>query len=265
MALNMYLARKNNSRSEAYMELLPVKWFDKLDSTNTYLKHALHSPGRPRNGTVIAAKEQTAGRGRNSRIWSQAPGQDIAMSIFMNLDICPMKILPLPLIMGLAVKQILENYGVHARLKWPNDLLVMGHKICGILMETQTAPDKTLDVIVGIGLNVNMTEDQAGQIDKPATSMRIVTGEKFDVTEVLENMVASVNYYVNCWLEKGFEELRKQWLVSTDDIGAPVSVEQVGHPRLVGAIASIGDRGQLVIKNPAGQLQEVWAGDVCRI
>lgn len=246
------------------MKLLPVTWLESIDSTNSYIKRKLERGDTLPSGTVISARTQTAGRGRNSRIWNQAPGQDIAVSIYLNLSQEPASLLPLPLVIGLATRQTVENLGICANVKWPNDLLVSGRKISGVLMENVPARAPGSHIIIGIGLNVNMPQADSQRIDKPATSLAIELGHQLDMPQVLEQLLGSVEFYLGEFLRDGFTKLRENWLTATADLGAPVAVETPGG-RIVGSIASVGKSGELIIKNPAGELVEIWAGDVTRL
>ena len=185
--------------------------------------------GRP--GDVFVAEFQTAGRGRLDHEWHAARGENLTFSVVLDAaDASPAEVATLPLVVGLAVTcavgTLLGNPSQVA-VKWPNDVLVGGKKICGILCERNGDA-----VIAGVGLNVNQTDFPA-EIAARATSLRLAAGSPFDREGVLNGVVAEIGDMHSRWLRGGFAALRGGFaavdylkgrmvsVFSTDDDKAP--------------------------------------------
>ena len=160
--------------------------------------------GRP--GDVFVAEFQTAGRGRLDHEWHAARGENLTFSVVLDAaDASPAEVATLPLVVGLAVARAVEAFlgnSSQVAVKWPNDVLVGGKKICGILCERNGDA-----VIAGVGLNVNQTDFPA-EIAARATSLRVVAGSPFDREGVLNGVVAEIDDMHSRWLRGGFAALR---------------------------------------------------------
>jgi len=186
--------------------------------------------GRP--GDVFVAEFQTAGRGRLDHEWHAARGENLTFSVVLNAaDMSPAEVATLPLVVGLAVARAvgaLLGNSSQVAVKWPNDVLVGGKKICGILCERNGDA-----VIAGVGLNVNQTDFPA-EIAVRATSLRLVAGNPFDRDNVLNGVVAEIGDMHSRWLRGGFAALlgelaafdclkgREVSVLATDGDSAPV-------------------------------------------
>ena len=166
-----------------------------------------------------------------------------------------MQLLSLPMAAALGVAAYLQACGVAAQTKWPNDVLVGGRKICGILAERGEA------VVLGIGLNVNMDADEAAAIDRPATSLRIETGEERAVEVVLDELLIHLGEWVGRWEKGGFAALREAWEGRCANMGEYVEVGEDADRR-TGVVLGFGAAGQLLLREDDGTRAEVWAGDV---
>ena len=160
--------------------------------------------GRP--GDVFVAEFQTAGRGRLDHEWHAARGENLIFSAVLDAaDASPAEVATLPLVVGLAVARAVEallGNSSQVAVKWPNDVLVGGRKICGILCERNGDA-----VIAGVGLNVNQTDFPA-EIAARATSLRLAAGSPFDREGVLNGVVAEIGDMHSRWLRGGFAALR---------------------------------------------------------
>ncbi len=168
-----------------------------VDSTNTY---ALGT-GRP--GLLVTAREQTAGRGRMGRSWFSPEGLNLYMTI--TLDSMDPR---LTLVAGVAVQEALSGIAGKdnsVEIKWPNDILVCGKKVCGILCESRKI------TAVGIGINVNQ-KDWPPELEHRATSLSRVIGAELDKTRVLQQVTASLDAWVARFGEQGFEPVRERFL-----------------------------------------------------
>ena len=185
--------------------------------------------GRP--GDVFVAEFQTAGRGRLDHEWHAARGENLTFSVVLAAaDMSPAEVATLPLVVGLAVARAVEallGNPSQVAVKWPNDVIVGGKKICGILCERNGDA-----VIAGVGLNVNQTDFPA-EIAARATSLRLAAGSPFDREGVLNGVVAEIGDMHSRWLRGGFAALRGGFaavdylkgrmvsVFSTDDDKAP--------------------------------------------
>ena len=170
--------------------LLHTQWagqelfcFDSIDSTNTKAKE-LAEQGYP-SGTLVVADQQIAGRGRRGRSWESPSGTGIFMTLMLKPDINPNSASMLTLVAALATaKAIAEITGADARIKWPNDIVINGKKICGILTEMSAQFDYINHIVIGIGINVH-NEDFPEEIKKTASSLLIECKKRFHRAELI--------------------------------------------------------------------------------
>jgi BirA family biotin operon repressor/biotin-[acetyl-CoA-carboxylase] ligase len=245
------------------MKFGPVIWFDSLGSTNLHLRKMLSEDTSLRSGTVIAARQQTEGRGRGERKWVSTAGKDLTFSFFLRAEVELASIASLALVAGLGVVEALEKVGVRGRLKWPNDVLTGGRKICGILSEhTGANSGGSAAAIVGVGVNLNMNEAESAKIDAPATSVFIETGRCVEVDCVLELILGRLGGWIERWEKGGFAAVRYDWLAVSDDVGRSIKVMEVGGGSRSGTFAGVGEMGELLLKDAGGSEHRIWAGDV---
>ena len=237
------------------MNFLAPEWHDVLPSTNTTLADWSREGRDLPDGYVLAARAQTAGRGRYQRRWLAQPGRDLTFSTLLRYQMPHLQLLSLPMAAALGVAEYLEVNGLTVQTKWPNDVLVDGRKICGILVERGEG------VILGMGLNVNMDVDEAAAIDRPATSMRIETGREYAVEVVLDELLENLATWIGRWEVGGFAALREAWDARCANWGAYVEVGE-GTDRRTGVVLGFGEAGQLLLREDDGTQSEVWAGDV---
>jgi BirA family transcriptional regulator, biotin operon repressor / biotin---[acetyl-CoA-carboxylase] ligase len=168
-----------------------VFWVDSIASTNSEL---LLKAEEYEHGDVLAAREQQAGRGRYGRQWQSREG-GLYMSFLLKEIRNPRELLPLSLLMALSVVRVLKNrsQGEFA-IKWPNDVYVNERKICGILPETRVC-GKSVNGVVGIGINVNNEIPPAGELRNPAISLRELTGELCDLRLLAEEILDMGNLF----------------------------------------------------------------------
>jgi len=158
---------------------------------------------------------------------------------------------------ALGVADCLRGMGVRARVRWPNDVLVGGRKICGILAEAVGHGG----VVVGVGLNVNMTAREAAAIDRPATSLRIEGVKAPALRDVLADCLACIAPRVTTWDAGGFAAIRAAWERAAVGRGEPVTV-QTATGVLKGRLRGYGPDGELLLKTKDGRCEKVWSGDV---
>ncbi len=233
-----------------------IEWFDRLASTNALMRERFCQGTNLQSGLIVAAREQTAGRGRQDRKWLSAPNQNLCFSLFVQTGAELAAVPSLTMAAALAVNDLLRSIGILSAPKWPNDVLVGGKKICGILSERA----EPAGIIVGIGLNVNMSSEEVEAIDRPATSMLIETGKSHDIFQTLEALFQPLEYWIGEWEAGGFPNLRKTWTEQAGPVGKPLTVRD-GDLKKSGTLAGFGDHGELLLKTKNG-IETIWSGDV---
>ncbi len=231
-----------------------IQWYDRLPSSNTFLKERLALEPELPSGTVVATRDQTQGRGRRGRNWISGANKNLTFSILLRGDCEPRKLPAAAMAAAVAVAELLEAEGVKADLKWPNDVLVGGKKICGILSEGVSG-----GIIIGIGLNVN--REDAEEIDQPATSLLIETGARRTIDDLLEKLLPILSVGLDEWAEGGFSKVRKKWEANVPTLGKTVTVRD-GDAERTGLLAGFGDDGELLLRVESGELISIWAGDL---
>lgn len=239
------------------MELIR-RHFDIIDSTNTWAKHNAHLLPRDKM-TLVTAEGQTAGRGRFRRNWESPPGQNIYASFCFFIDKQRKDLGYIPQILALSAIHILEKLNFKVELKWPNDLLIGKKKVAGILTETTPISDQ-LCMIIGIGLNVNMTDDYLQRIDKPATSLLVERGHPFDIEDLLHQLRNRFIEGLKLFLEEGFSPFFDAYR-SYICFGEPIRF----HDNVTlweGTLHSINSDGLLILKLPNGSLKTFITGEI---
>ncbi len=235
-----------------------VQWFDEVDSTNTRLLEQARLDTALPSGTVWAARTQTEGRGRMDRKWVSSSSGNLLFSLYHRTTAGLFRLPSLTMAMSIAIDEMLHHFNIYSNLKWPNDIQVNGRKIAGLLAER--AGDD--GVVLGVGLNVNMTADKIAQIDQPATSLRNETGVEWDVAETLQILLTKhLPLWLARWDANGFSGLRERWIEGCGGLHTPVAVRD-GVNRIQGTLAGFGENGELLLRLPDGMVQTIWAGDV---
>ncbi len=232
---------------------------DEVDSTNAYA--ARHLPEMP-HGTFVTAAAQTAGRGRLDRRWHSPSGGNVYMSVVVKaFPAVPSAALPgaLTLTMALAACDAIERAGVEPRLKWPNDVLVDGRKVAGVLAQATYAGSRAVAAIVGVGINVSMTATELAAIDRPATSLAVSTGRSFDVAAIAQDVAAR---FLDRLATTRLGALRREALEKMTGIGHPIQV--VGpQGTLLGTAVDLAEDLRLQVCDGRGCMHLVSGGDVC--
>lgn len=167
-------------------DIIGVKWFDEVTSTNALMAA---EKGSICEGQVYAARYQSAGRGQRGNSWESSRGKNLTFSIFLQPETIFLRDqFCISQIAALSVVDYLESRGVAAKIKWPNDIYVGDKKICGILIENSARGNMVGDSIVGIGLNMNQTEFVSGAANP--VSLTLLTGEKYDIEKELGDLLA---------------------------------------------------------------------------
>lgn len=220
-----------------------INWFNSLDSTNNVALRQL--PDIP-SGTVIAAREQTAGRGQRGNTWFTEPGKNLTFSIVLKPEgLAAGDAHLLNYLASVAVAEFLEGYGVSCCIKWPNDIYIGRKKICGILVENSLSGGCVAASVIGIGININQT--RFPQLAN-ATSLSLVTGREYVLEDCLEAFMAVFESwqprlsslsgaYTSRLFQKGVQARYVDYLL--------------GNEEFTGTICGVSQDGRLIIHDGA--------------
>jgi len=229
-----------------------------VESTNTHAA-ALAREGAP-HGTVVVAEGQTAGRGRRGRAFVSPSGTGIYLSAILRPQLAPRHAYRLTMCGAHAVLEVVQELGIPAGLKWPNDVLADGQKVCGILTELSADAERIHQAIVGIGLNVNARrEDFPPPLQALATSLALLKKERVDRVQVCAMLLKRLTAWYDLTLRDWpavVQHARKHSLT----LGRHVRVRD-GQEELLGRATDLDDEGALILDTAAGQ-SRVVAGDV---
>ena len=234
--------------------------FFKVDSTNTVAMR-LGEEGEA-HGTVVVAEEQTSGRGRAGHSWHSEKAAGIYVSILLRPQISPMLAPALTLVAGLAAYDaIAEQSGLPPDIRWPNDVLLKGKKVCGILTEMQAEPDRMHFAVIGIGINVNQPK-MPNELASIATSMRMETGRVHSRLELLARLLRHLDRYYNEFIAEGAAPILRRFAeVSSYCEGKRVRIS-TSTDNFVGTTAGLGPMGILRVKRDDGKIESVISGMV---
>lgn len=230
---------------------------DEVDSTNEYLKSLVADGWNSDDITVVSAQYQTAGKGRRGRQWITEPGTALTFSVLlkpkMDMSDCSM----LTPVMAMAVRRALSDMDIETSIKWPNDIVIGGKKLCGILTE---AIVETGHIIIGCGVNTNQ-ENFPEEIAKTSTSVLIETNDCVDHDSLLESIIYHLEKLIDTFMETGdFTNLKDEYEEALVSMGGEVTVlDPEGEYK--GTCLGIDERGQLIVKRGEEEIK-VYAGEV---
>ena len=259
---------KNEIRTSEILKMLHTDWAGRnpvfravTGSTNTDAAE-LAAAGAV-HGTLVIADRQQAGRGRRGRVWESPAGENVFMSIVLRPRIPAEKAPMLTLVMALALAEgISAISGVQAGIKWPNDIVIHRHKICGILTEMHMNSDGSIrDIVIGVGINVNMQEFPASIRDM-AGSLYTETGEKYDRNELIASVMEHFEKNYDIFAEaESLAPLKVAYEKRLLNLGQEVRVlDPAGE--YTGRALGITLTGELTVESENGNITEVNAGEV---
>lgn len=238
-----------------------VVYFAQIDSTNNAAKE-LAAAGVP-EGTVVVAEEQTGGRGRLGRTWYSPAGVGIWLSAILRPDINPLDAPKITLITAVALARTLALYpGVTPGIKWPNDILVEGRKIAGILTEMNAELDRVNFIVLGIGINVNTNSvEMPDELSKIATSLQIVTGRRVDRLGLITKMLANLEELYFMFIEGRFPSIIREWKEFSVTLGQTVRIVNPKGDMIEGLAQDLDNDGALILKTGHGR-KRITAGEI---
>ena len=261
------LARPDKITAEEVKSRLNTKWagnqvcfYESIDSTNNEARRLAENGAA--EGTLILAEEQNKGKGRRGRSWMTKPGSAIAMSMILRPDIEPACASMLTLVAGLAIAGACRNFcGIEAKIKWPNDIVANGKKICGILTEMSSEIDCINYLVIGAGINTYV-KDFPQELSGRAVSLHELMGKRPDRSGLIAECMKLFEQYYECFLKtqdmSGLLDEYNKLLVGT---GGAVRVLEPGG-EYNGISEGINERGELLVRRDDGTVTEVYAGEV---
>lgn len=241
---------------------------DETESTNEYAKRLAREGAADR--TVVVARKQTAGKGRLGRSFDSEADKGIFMTIILRPELEPVAASRLTLVAAVAVREALnELCHVRCGIKWPNDIVYDGKKVCGILTEMSTENGRIKHVIVGIGVNVS-NETFAKELSEIATSVYLITGKQYDKDELLEQIIDRFDKYYEMYMQTESLSAIKQeydsYLVNIDREVRVIPSDANGAA-LQGICRGIDEEGDLLVEvldegNGSRRLEKIVSGEV---
>lgn len=237
-----------------------IVYRDTIDSTNA-LAFELAAAGC-NEGLCVIAETQSSGRGRRRREWRSPHARNIYASCVLRPALHPTEVAPLTFISCLAAFDAVTAVGLTPTLKWPNDVLVNGKKICGTLIELSAEPEVVRFAVVGVGLNVNMEEsDMDGEIREKATSLFLETKKRFERTSVCGMLMGGVEKYYEMLKARGTDEICRLWEERANIRGVFMEIAQADKV-CRGVSEGIDRDGAMLLREENGATTRVIAGDV---
>jgi len=252
--------------AERVQKYLHTEWagrrlifLDSVDSTNNEVKRRAEAGAE--QGLLVIGEQQTAGRGRRGRAWESPKGDGIFMSLLLKPDIAPVHASMLTLVMGLAVRDALVALGVSdVQIKWPNDIICSGKKVCGILTEMSAQMDYINYIVIGVGINVH-NRDFPAEVEHMATSVFLQTGKKICRAQLAaECMLQFEKYYAVFLQTENMSGLLYIYQMHLVNRGRQVRVLDLKKD-YTGVARGINADGELLVETEDG-LRTVSAGEV---
>lgn len=233
-----------------------IVYFKEIDSTNRYAKK-LAAEGAA-HGTLVLADTQTAGRGRRGHSWISPAGSSISMTLILRPEVPPAQVAKISLLTALATANAIRRVtGLDARIKWPNDIVAGGRKVCGMLMEMDATPEKVASVVAGVGINVHQTQFPE-EIAHSASSLDLLTGRRISRSAIVR---AFLQEYERVWA-LGDEAMMRAYRERSATIGQRVQVIGL-NGTYTGTAQDVTESGSLLVRaDEDGEVREVLAADV---
>jgi BirA family biotin operon repressor/biotin-[acetyl-CoA-carboxylase] ligase len=238
----------------------PLVWYASIGSTNDAALD-LARQGFPQ-GTVVGAEIQTKGRGRAGRSWFSPGGAGLWFSLVLRPSLPTASLGRIGLWSSVALAgSLYRSMGTCPDLSWPNDVVVGGKKLAGILAESSGDADSVDYVVLGMGLNVNQRPDDfPDELRAKATSMLIVAGRELDRAVVLSQLLQHFRRSFETHQASGFSGVADEWKAHSGLLGRRIEVRW-GSERLRGEAADIGEDGELLLRLPSGALRRISWGE----
>ncbi|WP_347549875.1 biotin--[acetyl-CoA-carboxylase] ligase [Pseudalkalibacillus hwajinpoensis] len=237
-----------------------VHTYPSVESTQ-YIAHDLAHRGTP-DGTIIVADEQTAGKGRLGRSWHSPRGSGIWTSIILRPKLPPQRAPQFTLIAAVSVVHaIRKQTGLEAEIKWPNDILIDGKKVVGILTELQAESDQIKSIIIGMGINVNAgSEDFPSDLNQ-ATSLKVESGQNVNRSALLAAILNEFETLYEEYLTNGFRMIKLLWESYAVSLGRKIKARTLNGV-IEGLAKGITDEGVLLLEDVQGRIHHIYSADI---
>ena len=242
----------------------PIHCFDEIDSTNTYLKKLAMTGGL--HGTAAVADRQTAGRGRMNREFQSAGGKGIYLSVLLRPEVQPEKLLPITALAGVGVCRAVERVcGLHPLLKWPNDPVINGRKLCGILTEMALEGEtgRLQYLVLGIGLNVAQTAaDFTPDVAAMATSVNEAAGRPVSRAQLTAAILEEVDSLYDALCRGDTADYLAEYRARCVNLGKTVQLIRPDGRRDTVTAEAVDEEFSLVVRHGDGRQETVRTGEV---
>ncbi|MCZ2259443.1 biotin--[acetyl-CoA-carboxylase] ligase [Sporosarcina sp. G11-34] len=238
-----------------------IHYFETCESTQL-IAHDEAQNDAP-DGTVVISEEQTSGKGRMSRPWDSAVSKGIWMSVIVRPSLTPQQAPQMTLVAAVAVTRAIQDItGIHPNIKWPNDILINGKKVVGILTELLADPDRVKAIILGIGINVNQEAvNFPPELQTIATSLNIETGNQVDRAKLMAKTLEYLQHYTELYEKDGFTPIKLLWESYSDTIGKRVRAVMLNET-INGTAIGITSDGMLELKLNDGSIRGIYSADI---
>ena len=232
--------------------------FENISSTNDFSKQLCMD--NPKNGTIVIANEQTKGKGRLGKTWSSIKNKGLYFSIIFKCDNNKSKYETLTPIISLAITDLLKNYSLNPKIKWPNDILINNKKVCGILCEFKQSPHGNF-IICGIGVNLYQDiSDFNEELRDKATSISINTNIKIIRNEFINNLISNLHVYYNNFNSSSLKPFLNKYTELSSLLNKEVSLKINGYDTS-GNVIGFNELGYLLLKTE-NKVIEISSGEV---
>jgi len=242
-----------------------IHYQDEMDSTNTTLLE-LGEKGAS-EGTVVIADRQTGGRGRLDRKWISPAGTNLYISVLLRPEIAAFDAPLFTLIASIALNKVIEKSGIpEIKIKWPNDIQISGKKVAGILTEMRSKREMVDFIVVGIGVNINITREDMnegmGKVAYIATSIKEHSGKDINRSKFAADLLIELEYWYQVFINKGKAAILTEWANNWGDLNKRVQVKTEDESPFEGNAIGVDEKGFLMVKTDDGEIQTVISGDV---
>lgn len=238
-----------------------IAYYETCDSTQP-IAHDLAQNGAE-DGMIVVSEEQVMGSGRMARSWTSKAYKGIWMSVITKPQLTPQQAPQMTLVAAVAIVRAIEEVTeLVPQIKWPNDLLLNGKKMTGILTELQADPDLVKSIILGIGINVNQDETEfPAELASIATSLKIEKGESVPRAKLIAAVLKYLERYVDLYVASGFAPIKLLWESYSNTIGKQVRAVMV-QETVEGTAIGITEEGMLELQLADGSIRGIYSGDI---
>lgn len=235
-------------------------YMDTTESTNLEARRLAQQGAE--EGTVVVTEEQAAGRGRLSRGWYSPFGKGLWFSLILRPDFPPAEAPKCTLMAAVALTKAFHKMGLaDAGIKWPNDILVNGRKLVGILTEMSGSMEEISYIVMGIGVNVKTKQEELPEEIKQIATSLLMEGVDIERTEAFKIILEELEHQYYDVLDSGFEETLNEWRKLSVTLNQEIEVRAPGNT-YEGVATDIDDDGNLLVKTTNGEVKRIVAGDV---